>query len=157
MNKEIKTGKEKLKKQTILIVEKDSSAAKQMCDVIEESFKIKTICTDSTDKAKDILKNDISIKYLITSYDITEKQQDRLNMLVEYCDKIRSDVRKMGIGTFEKSELMFGDDKVFLQSTKDFITQMTSLISPHVVFLDDYKNKKKKVSFNDFAKYPYDV
>ena len=157
MDNEERIDTHKLEKQVALIVEEDRSAATQMRAMIESQFKIKTICTGDTSRAKRLLKNNIAIKYLITSYDITEKKPDRLHYLAEYCHEVRPDVRRMGVGTFEKNELMFGNNKVFLQSTKDFSEQMTSLVYPHIVFLEEHKKNAEVIHLSDLMRYPYDV
>jgi len=147
----------RIKQQTVLIVEEDEFAARLMGKLVRDSFPIQAIFASNTPTAKKLLKTNISIKYLISSYDMTERNLNRVAVLANFCRIARPDIRQMGIGAFKKKELMFGKEKVFLNSADEFIQMMFSLVHSHVTFLENQKKDAEVIILSELFEYPYDV
>lgn len=149
---------EEIKKQKVLILEEDEGAASQLSSIIKNSFHISVETCLSLSDAKKLLKSDISIKFLLTTYDMADYTIDRCHELALFAKVHRPDIRQMGIGTYTKPELILGDDKVLLAGTRDLQTDFAELLHPEkVVSIDRKKLDAQIISLASLFGGPYDV
>lgn len=113
----------------VLLVEDDVTAANKICEFINIKLQMKVICTKDLYEAKEMIKENLMIKYVITSYDVSKGRDEGVMFLSEYCEFIRPEIKVIAIGTIDKREVMVGEKKIFLQSEEDLNDSMVTMVT----------------------------
>lgn len=142
----------------VLILEEDREAAEAIKAAIRFNFPVEVKTCSSVARAQSLLKSDISIKALITTYEMQNYSFDRCHQLALFAKVHRPDVRQMGIGTYEKRELIFGKNKVLLAGADDIKVDFAEMLYPKkIVSLERRKQNAQVISLFSILEGSYDV
>jgi len=142
----------------VLILEEDREAAEAIKAAIRFNFPVEVKTCSSVARAQSLLKSDISIKALITTYEMQNYSFDRCHQLALFAKVHRPDVRQMGIGTYEKRELIIGKNKVLLADANDIKVDFAEMLCPKkIVSLERRKQNAQVISLFSALEGPYDV
>jgi len=142
----------------VLILEEDREAAKAIETAIRLSIPVDVKTCSSVARAQILLKSDISIKALITTYEMQNYSFDRCHQLALFAKVHRPDIRQMGIGTYEKRELIFGKNKVLLVGVDELKVDFAEMLYPKkIVSLERRKQNAQVISLFSALEDPYDV
>lgn len=142
----------------VLVLEEDTQAAGQIKSVIRLHFPFEVKTCSTVTQAKSLLTSDISVKALITTFEMKNYSFDRCHQLALFAKVHRPDVRQMGIGTYNKRELILGENKVLLADADEIKVDFAEMLYPKkITSLERRKRDAQIVSLVSISEGPYDV
>jgi len=142
----------------VLVLEDDAPAAEKIKAAIRFNFPFDVKMCSTEAQAKSLLTSDISVKALITTFEMKNYLSDRCHQLALFAKVHRPDIRQMGIGTYNKRELILGENKVLLADADDIKVDFAQMLCPKkIVSLERRKRDAEIVSLNSISEGPYDV